>query len=94
MTNIIQTNTSKLQKLLKYILIGLIIVCATKYIPNNKLQTKEIIMIGLTSSITFAILDIISPSVSIYTGAKTSSSRQEELSDKGCVEAFNNCNGK
>jgi hypothetical protein len=92
MTNIIQTNISKLQKLLKYILIGLIVVFVTKYIPNNKLQTKEIIMIGITSSITFAILDIISPSVSIYTSGKTSRQGipQEQLSDKGYVEAFDN----
>jgi hypothetical protein len=65
MTNIIQTNISKLRKLTKYILIGLIIVLATKYIPDNKLQTKEIIMISATSSISFAILDMISPSITI-----------------------------
>jgi hypothetical protein len=65
MINIIQTNISKLRKLTKYILIGLIIVLATKYIPDNKLQTKEIIMISATSSISFAILDMISPSVLI-----------------------------
>jgi hypothetical protein len=65
MTNIIQINISKLRKLTKYILIGLIIVLATKYIPDNKLQTKEIIMISATSSISFAILDMISPSVLI-----------------------------
>lgn len=67
MTNIIQTNISKLRKLTKYILIGLIIILATKYIPDNKLQTKEILMISATSSISFAILDMISPSVSIQT---------------------------
>ena len=37
MTDIIQTNISKLQKLTKYILMGLIVILATKYIPDNKL---------------------------------------------------------
>jgi len=70
MANIIQTNISKVQKLTKYILMGLIVVLATKYIPYNNLQIKEIIMIGATSSISFAILDMISPAV--YINVKTS----------------------
>jgi hypothetical protein len=37
-----------------------------RYIPDNKIQQKEIIMIGITSSIVFAILDMISPSIKIY----------------------------
>jgi hypothetical protein len=61
----IQNNTSKIQKLSKYILIGLIVIIATKYIPENKLQLKEIIMIGATSSVVFAILDMISPSIKL-----------------------------
>jgi hypothetical protein len=63
--NLIQTNISKLQRLTKYILMGLIVVIATRYIPDNVLKTKEIIMIGATSSISFAILDMISPAVRI-----------------------------
>jgi hypothetical protein len=65
MTNLIQTNITKLQRLTKYILMGLIVVIATRYIPDNVLKTKEIIMIGATSSISFAILDMISPAVRI-----------------------------
>ena len=52
----------KLQKIIKYILVGLIVIIATKYIPDNLLKTKEIIMIAATSSISFAILDMITPS--------------------------------
>lgn len=44
---------------------GLIVVIATRYIPDNIIQTKEIIMIGATSSIAFAILDMISPAIHI-----------------------------
>ncbi len=65
---------------------GLIVILATKYIPDNNLHIKEIIMIGATSSISFAILDMISPSVSIQT------SNQEVKSElpKALVEAFVN----
>jgi len=65
MTNLIQTNINKLQKITKYILMGLIIVVAMKYIPDNKINNKEIIMIGATSSIFYAILDMISPAIKI-----------------------------
>jgi hypothetical protein len=85
MTNIVQTNISQLQKLTKYILMGLIVIIATKYIPDNNLQIKEIIMIGITSSISFAILDMISPSISIYTQPS-----QEKIPNKIIVEAFTN----
>ncbi len=68
MTDIIQSNIHKLQKITKYILMGLIVVIATKYIPDNLLKTKEIIMIGATSSISFAILDMISPAVQVSSG--------------------------
>ena len=86
MTDIIQTNISKIQKLTKYILMGLIVVLATKYIPDNNLQTKEIIMIGATSSISFAILDMISPAVSV----KATKETKGEEKSKVLVEAFSN----
>lgn len=83
MSNIIQTNISKFQKLAKYIIMGLIVVIATKYIPDNVLQTKEIIMIGATSSISFAILDMISPAIKVENNHKTKSEENKVI-----VEAF------
>lgn len=78
---------------------GLIVILATKYIPDNNLQMKEIIMIGATSSISFAILDMISPAVSIHTQTITPNQEvkselvnQEKLSGKVLVEAFGNSN--
>ena len=44
---------------------GLIVVVALKYIPDNQINNKEIIMIGATSSISYAILDMISPAIKI-----------------------------
>lgn len=84
MNNIIQNNIYKLQKLTKYILMGLIVVIATKYIPDNELKTKEIIMIGATSSISFAILDMISPAIKVNREIK------EETPSKILVEGFTN----
>ena len=56
-------NVLNVERLIKYVLLGLIVLIATKYIPENSLPTKELIMIGATSSITFAILDMVSPSI-------------------------------
>ena len=58
-------NNLDIERIIKYILLGLVVLVATKYIPNNSLPTKEIIMIAATSAIAFAILDMISPSVKI-----------------------------
>ncbi len=96
MTNLIQTNITKLQRLTKYILMGLIVVIATRYIPDNVLKTKEIIMIGATSSISFAILDMISPAVRISQEKKPVSestqvkteTKSQQPQPKVLVEAF------
>ena len=84
MQNINQNNINKIQKLTKYILMGLIVLVATKYIPDNQLKTKEIIMIGATSSISFAILDMISHSIKINREIKN------EQPSKILVEGFMN----
>lgn len=90
MTNLIQTNITKLQRLTKYILMGLIVVIATRYVPDNILKTKEIIMISATSSISYAILDMISPAVRISHIKKTVSEIKAESASKPqvLVEAF------
>ena len=56
-------NTSS--KILKYILMGVIVYIAARYVPSSILTNKELLMIGATSSIAFAILDMISPSVKV-----------------------------
>jgi len=53
------------KKLLKYILMGMVVIIATRYIPTNTIATKEIITIGAISSISFALLDMSSPSIKI-----------------------------
>ena len=65
MIEIDQTNINKFQRLIKYILMGLVVIAAIKYVPTNCLQDKEILMIGAVSSISFAILDMVSPTIII-----------------------------
>jgi len=58
-------NNLKLERIIKYILMGLVVVMATRYIPEYVIPTKELVMIGATSSIAFAILDMVSPAVKV-----------------------------
>ena len=54
-----------IEKLIKYVIMGLVIIAATRYIPDKVLLPKELIMIGCTSAITFSIIDMVSPSIVI-----------------------------
>jgi hypothetical protein len=56
----------RVERMIKYILLGLIVVLATRYIPEKQLPTKELLMIGAISTIAFAILDLVSPAVRIH----------------------------
>lgn len=58
-------NELKLERIIKYIIMGLIVIISVRYIPNYVLATKELVMIGATSSIVFAILDMVAPSVKV-----------------------------
>ena len=59
------TNKEMCKRIIKYILMGFIILVSVRYIPTQPIATKEIIMIGLISSIAFAMLDMVSPSVKV-----------------------------
>ena len=51
---------------IKYVIIAVMVALACVFIPqNSKLLNNEILMISLVSSITYALLDMYSPSVSI-----------------------------
>ena len=63
-------NTDRIiKKALKYLLEGLAVAIAAHFFGRNRLNLKEIIMIGITAAFVFAILDIFSPEVSF--GART-----------------------
>lgn len=73
MADTIQNNISKIEKITKYILMGLIVVFSIRYIPNINLKNEEIIMIGAISSITYAILDMVAPTIKIKATTKNNS---------------------
>jgi len=56
---------NKTKKLLKYLVLTLVISLSLKYVPQNKIEMNEIIMISSITTITFAILDIINPNIKI-----------------------------
>ncbi len=52
-------------RIIKYILIGIIAVIAIRYIPSNALLDKDIIIIAICISIGYAIIDKLLPSYEI-----------------------------
>ena len=59
------TDKEKCKRVIKYILMGLVMVVSLRYIPSEIIKMNEIIMISLVSSISFGLLDMISPSILI-----------------------------
>ena len=54
------------RRALKYLIQGITVAMATYYIPQGKqLDLTEILMIAITASATFAILDMYVPSVNL-----------------------------
>jgi|TARA_Y100000813_G_C24091722_1_gene318556 hypothetical protein len=59
------TNKEKCKRIIKYILMGLVILVSLRYVPTQLLDNSELLMISFISSISFAILDMLSPSILI-----------------------------
>jgi len=56
-----------IKKLLKYLTFGLLIGSAIMFIPSKRIYTREILMIAMLASISFAVMDMYCPSVTIVT---------------------------
>lgn len=56
---------NKKKKAMKYILFSLILYISIKYIPSNKIVNNDILIICVIAMITYTILDINSPSITI-----------------------------
>ena len=57
--------TPQWDQLFKYLLEGLAVSFASTLISKNKLNIKEIVMLGLTAAATFIVLDYFSPTITI-----------------------------
>ena len=56
---------NKKKKAIKYILLSLILYISIKYIPSTKITHNDILTICVVAMISFTILDINSPSITI-----------------------------
>jgi hypothetical protein len=52
-------------KIFKYLIMALSVFLAVKYIPENKVNMKELLMVSAIASLTFALMDMVSPSIQI-----------------------------
>ena len=59
------TDKEKCKRIIKYILMSLVMLVSLRYIPNQLLNNYELLTLSFISSISFAILDMISPSILI-----------------------------
>lgn len=53
-----------IKRALKYLIEWFAIALALKFIPSQKVDLKEIVMVAIVGAIVFALLDTYSPSVS------------------------------
>lgn len=53
------------KRFIKYILITLLVGLGARYIPDLPMKNDEILIIGLIAGVSFAIIDMLSPSVEI-----------------------------
>lgn len=57
-------NNDTIKKALKYFIQWAVMFLAAKYIPSKELTFKEVTMVAIIGAVTFAILDMYSPSIS------------------------------
>jgi hypothetical protein len=62
------SNTHKyemIKRFIKYILITLIVGLGARYVPDLPMKNDEILIIGLVAGVSFAVIDMMSPSIEI-----------------------------
>lgn len=55
--------TEIIKRALKYIIEGFAVAMAAYYIPQRMMKLDEIVTIALTAAATFAVLDVLAPSI-------------------------------
>jgi hypothetical protein len=70
MIDIEKISIQPINKIIKYILMGLFIFAALRYVPDNLLKPNENVVISILSVIIYIILDTISPTVNIIIKSK------------------------
>lgn len=67
MSSLKTESQEKHKRMLKYILFAFIIALSLRYIPTNNINNTEILIISMIGSITFGIVDMLSPSIYVKT---------------------------
>jgi uncharacterized membrane protein YraQ (UPF0718 family) len=70
MIDIEKISIQPINKIIKYILMGLFIFAALRYVPENLLKPTENVVISILSIIIYIILDTVSPTVNIIIKSK------------------------
>ena len=53
-----------LQRVMKYIIEGLVVGLVAYLLPSKALSTEELILLAITASAIFALLDVLAPAIS------------------------------
>ena len=56
-----------IRRLIKYSIIVLLVAFASKIVPKASLSSIEVLYIGIVAATTFAVLDMVSPTIFIKT---------------------------
>jgi|UniRef100_A0A6C0IIJ3 hypothetical protein len=55
--------TEVVNRVVKYLVEGLVIAAIALFIPKQSLRLNEVVMLAVTASVVFALLDLVSPSI-------------------------------
>jgi hypothetical protein len=56
--------TEIVNRAIKYLVEGLAIAAVAIFIPKKSLAIKDVVALGVTAAVVFALLDLVSPSIS------------------------------
>lgn len=51
------------KRIMKYLIMGTVVGIVVRYIPEIPVPNKELILISMITSISYALLDMVSPSI-------------------------------
>lgn len=59
-----EATTEIATRVIKYLVEGLVVAAFAVFIPKKTLPIDQVLMLGFTAAVVFAILDLVSPSIS------------------------------
>lgn len=59
-----EATTEIATRIIKYLVEGLVVAAFAIFIPKKSINFNEVLMLGATAAVVFAVLDLVSPSIS------------------------------